>query len=289
MYIQAAINYLTLFSGERVFYREAGSVSAPTVLLLHGFPTSSHQFRNLIPILAPKYRVIAPDLPGFGFTEAPSGYNYTFENIATTIATFIKSVPNPPKTYSIYIFDYGAPTGLRLALKNPEAVSAIISQNGNAYVEGLGPGWDPIKAAWANDTAENRNAIRSLLEFNSTKLQYEYGTRDPSTIAPESYYLDQALMERPGNKDIQINLFVNYKTNVELYPKFQEYFRESQVPLLAIWGEHDVFFLPAGAEAYKRDLPDAEVRFLDAGHFAGETNTREIGEAILEFLGRKGI
>lgn len=289
MYIQAAIKCLSLFSGENIFYREAGSVSDPTVLLLHGFPTSSHQFRNLIPILAPKYRVIAPDLPGFGFTEVPSTYNHTFENIATTISTFIESVPNPPKAYHIYIFDYGAPTGLRLALKNPKAISAIVTQNGNAYEEGLGPGWELIRAAWANDTAENRAAIRSLLEFNSTKQQYEYGTPDPSTIAPESYHLDQALLDRPGNKDIQVNLFVDYKTNVELYPKFQEFFRESQVPLLAIWGKHDVFFLPEGAEAYQRDLPGAEVRFLDAGHFAGETHTRVIGEAMLEFLGRRGI
>jgi len=289
MHIHTAIKYLTLFSGEKIFYREAGSLAAPTILLLHGFPTSSHQFRNLIPLLSPKYRVIAPDLPGFGFTEVPSSYNYTFDDIATTIETFIKSVPQAPQQYTIYIFDYGAPTGLRIASKNPTAVSAIITQNGNAYVEGLGPGWELIKRTWENDTQENRDAIRPFLEFDATKAQYVNGTTDPNNIAPESYYLDQALMDRPGNKDIQLDLFVDYKTNVELYPKFHEYFRASQVPLLAVWGKHDVFFLPEGAEAYKRDLPNAEVILLEAGHFAGETNTGQVGEIMLDFLKRIGV
>ncbi|KAF2186867.1 putative hydrolase [Zopfia rhizophila CBS 207.26] len=291
MDLNPTIKYLTLslFSGEKVFYREAGPASAPIVLLLHGFPSSSHQFRNLIPMLAPKYRVIAPDLPGFGFTSVPSTYNYTFENIATTIGSFLEEISNPPKKYSVYIFDYGAPTGLRLALKDPEKVEAIISQNGNAYVEGLGAFWEPVKKLWANDTKENRDALRPFLEINGTKSQYFDGTHDPSSIAPESYTLDQALLDRPGNKDIQLDLFSNYKTNVALYPKFQEYLRKSQVPLLAAWGKNDAIFIPPGAEAFKQDLPKAEVHLLDAGHFAEESNTEEIGKLILDFFEKNGI
>ena len=288
-FLTTITRYLTLLSGEKVFWREAGSVHSPTVLLLHGFPSSSHQFRNLIPILAPKYRVIAPDLPAFGFTEVPADYNYTFDNLANTIDQFLDKIPNPPKRYSIYIFDFGAPTGLRIATKHPERIQAIISQNGNAYVEGLGAFWEPVEAIWANNTKENQDKIRPFFEIDGTKSQYVNGTKDPEAIAPESYTLDQARLDRPGNKDIQLELLYDYRTNIPLYPKWQEYFRKSQVPLLAAWGKNDAIFIPPGAEAFKKDLPKAEVHLLDAGHFAVETNTVEIGQLILDFLKKHGI
>lgn len=283
------LNTLPLPTGEKIFYRTAGPVDAPTILLLHGFPSSSHQYRNLIPLLATKYRVIAPDLPGYGFTESPSTYKYSFNNIAKTISIFLETVPNPPEKYSIYIFDYGAPTGLRLALSKPSAVSAIFAQNGNAYVEGLGAFWDGIKKYWASNSDEDRAAIAGLLTIGGTKWQYENGTRDPNLVAPETYTLDQALMDRPGNKDIQLDLFKDYESNVKLYPEFQKYFRESQVPLLAVWGKNDEIFPPAGAEAFKKDLPKAEIHLLDAGHFAVETETEEIARLMLAFLERNGI
>jgi pimeloyl-ACP methyl ester carboxylesterase len=284
-----SLHNITLPAGENVFYRESGPASAPTVLLLHGFPTSSHQYRNLIPLLAEKYHVLAPDLPGFGFTTVPQGYVYTFDNIATTISSWLKTIPNSPEKYSIYIFDYGAPTGLRLALQNPSAISAIISQNGNAYVEGLGDAWAPIQKYWTSNSSADRDAIRPLLTAGTTKWQYENGTPDLSTIAPETYTLDQALLDRPGNNDIQLDLFYDYQNNVKLYPKFQEYFRNSQVPLLAAWGKNDPFFIPPGAEAFKKDLPKAEVHLLDAGHFAVESDTKKIAELMLTFLGKNGI
>jgi pimeloyl-ACP methyl ester carboxylesterase len=281
--------YLPLLSGENIFFRESGSLSSPTVLLLHGFPSSSHQFRNLIPLLAPQYRVIAPDFPGFGFTEVPAEYNYTFNNIASTIDQFLEQIPNPPAKYSIYIFDYGAPVGLRLALKHPERIQSIITQNGNAYVEGLGDFWKPIEALWKDNSTAHRDAIRPFLELDATKGQYLNGTKDPESVAPESYTLDQALMDRPGNKDIQLDLFYDYRNNLPLYPKFQQYFRNSQVPLLAAWGKNDVIFVPPGAEAFKRDLPKAEIHLLDGGHFLEESNTKEIAELILSFLQRNHI
>jgi pimeloyl-ACP methyl ester carboxylesterase len=279
----------SLPSGETVFHREAGSPSHPTILLLHGFPTSSHQYRNLIPLLATKYHVLAPDLPGFGFTTAPKEYVYTFENIANTISQWLQIIPNSPKKYSVYIFDYGAPTGLRLALKNPSAISAIISQNGNAYKEGLGDAWAPVQKYWASNSTADRDAIRVLVAAGTTRWQYENGEPDPTVVAPETYTLDQALLDRPGNADIQLDLFYDYQFNVELYPKFQQYFRDSQVPLLATWGKNDPFFTPPGAEAFKRDLPKAEAHLLDAGHFAGETHTAEIAGLMLKFLKDNGI
>ncbi|KAF2707648.1 alpha/beta-hydrolase [Pleomassaria siparia CBS 279.74] len=281
--------YLTLLRGEKIFWRESGSVHSPTILLLHGYPSSSHQFRNLIPILAPKYRVIAPDLPGFGFTEVPSTYDYTFDNLADTIDEFLEKIPHPPTKFSIYIFDYGAPTGLRLATKHPEKIEAIISQNGNAYLEGLGEFWNPVKELWANNSKENQDALRPFLEIDGTKSQYVQGAQDPSAIAPESYMLDQALLDRPGNKEIQLQLFYDYRNNVALYPKWQEYFRVSQVPLLAAWGKNDFIFIPPGAEAFKKDLPKAEVHLLDAGHFLLETNAVQQGKLILEFLKKNDI
>jgi len=274
-----------------VFYREKGPANAPVLLLLHGFPSSSHQYRNLIPLLATKYRVIAPDLPGFGFTEIPSllGFQYNFANLASTIGEFLDTLSITK--FGVYIFDYGAPTALRLALQRPDAIQAIITQNGNAYEEGLGDVWAPLREFWAShNTSEDRSKIESaLLTFDTTKWQYENGTKDLNTIAPESYQLDFALMQRPGNAGIQLDLFFDYQNNIKLYPEFHEYFRKSQVPLLAVWGKKDPFFIPPGAEAFKKDLPKAEVQLLDAGHFAVESDTEEIARLILEFLSKNGI
>ena len=242
-------------------------------------------FRELIPRLADRYRVIAPDLPGFGFTEVPAErkYAYTFDALALTIEAFTEALE--VNRYAIYVFDYGAPTGFRLAMAHPERVTAIVSQNGNAYEEGLGDAWGPIRKYWAEPTAENRDVIRqNVLTLEGTKWQYTHGVAVPESVAPESYTLDMALMERPGNQEIQLDLFLNYASNVKLYPKFQEYFRKFQPPLLAVWGKSDPFFLPAGAEAYKRDLPKAQVQFFDTGHFALETHVDEIASAILSFL-----
>jgi len=273
--------------GNSIFYREAGPKTAPTLLLLHGFPTSSHMFRNLIPALADRYHVVAPDLPGFGFTHTPSRdqFRYTFENLANVIGKFTEVIGLD--RFAIYIFDYGAPVGLRLALAHPERITAIISQNGNAYVEGLSQGWNPIQKYWAEPTADNRAALREFLKPESTKGQYLYGVADVTLVAPETYELDSALMARPGNDEIQLDLFLDYASNVALYPKFQEYFRTKQPPLLAVWGKNDPFFVPPGAEAFKKDIPAAEVHFFETGHFALETHHKEIAQAIREFLGRK--
>src|SRR5882724_11855797 len=273
--------------GSKIFYREAGSKTAPTVLLLHGFPTSSHMFRNLIPALADCYHVVAPDLPGFGFSEAPDRkrFRYTFENLANVIDTFTQTIGL--ERYAIYVFDYGAPVGLRLALAHPERITAIISQNGNAYEEGLSQGWNPIQKYWKEPTAENRAALREFLKPEATQWQYSHGARDTALLAPEAYELDSALLSRPGNDEVQLDLFLDYASNVALYPKFQEYFRTKQPPLLAVWGKNDPFFLPPGAEALKRDNPTAEVHFFDTGHFALETHAQEIGPAINDFLARK--
>lgn len=276
-----------VIDGTRIFYREAGSQTAPTVVLLHGFPTSSHMFRNLIPALAERYHVIAPDLPGFGFSDAPDRkqFRYTFDQLAQTIDRFTESIGLA--RYAIYVFDYGAPVGFRLALAHPDRVTAIISQNGNAYEEGLSQGWNPIQKYWKEPTAQNRAALRDFLTPESTRWQYVHGVSDETRVAPESYTLDSALLARPGNDEIQLDLFLDYASNVALYPKFQEYFRTQKPPLLAIWGKNDPFFLPPGAEAFKRDNPNAEVRFLDTGHFALETHSAEIASAIQDFLGRK--
>jgi pimeloyl-ACP methyl ester carboxylesterase len=271
--------------GVRVFYRAAGDANAPVLLLLHGFPSSSFMFRNLISRLADQYRVIAPDLPGFGFTEVPEGrkYPYTFDALAGTMEAFTEALKLD--RYAIYVFDYGAPTGLRLAMRHPERVTAIVSQNGNAYEEGLGDAWGPIRTYWAQPTAANREVIRqNILNFEGTRWQYTHGVANPEAVAPESYTLDAALLERPGNKDVQLDLFLDYASNVKLYPKFQEYFRQSKPPLLAIWGKNDPFFIPAGAEAFRKDIPNAQVHFLDTGHFAIETNVVEIAAAMKEFL-----
>jgi pimeloyl-ACP methyl ester carboxylesterase len=271
--------------GVTVFYRQAGSPNSPVVLLLHGFPTSSFQYRDLIPRLADRCRVIAPDLPGFGFTEVPDQrrYKYSFDSLADTVVAFTDALQL--KRYALYVFDYGAPVGFRLAMARPERVTAIVSQNGNAYEEGLGDAWDPIRKYWAAPTTENRDVIRkNILTLEGTRWQYTHGVTNPESVAPESYTLDWALLQRPGNNEIQLDLFLDYASNVKLYPKFQEYFRESKPPLLAIWGKNDPFFIPAGAEAFRKDLPEAKVQFLDTGHFALETHVEEIAVAMRDFL-----
>jgi pimeloyl-ACP methyl ester carboxylesterase len=273
--------------GHKIFYREAGSKTAPAILLLHGFPTSSHMFRNLIPALADRYHVVAPDLPGFGFSDVPDRkeFRYTFEQLAKVIGSFTETIALG--RFAIYVFDYGAPVGLRLALAHPERITAIISQNGNAYEEGLSDGWNPIQKYWKEPTAENRAALREFLKPEATQWQYSHGVQDTTLLAPEACQLDSALLARPGNDEIQLDLFLDYASNVALYPKFQEYFRTKRPPLLAVWGKNDPFFLPPGAEAFKRDNPSAELHFFDTGHFALETHAQEIGSAINDFLGRK--
>ena len=272
--------------GVRVFYREAGEPAKPTLLLLHGFPSSSHQFRQLIPLLSAHFHIIAPDLPGFGFTEVPAErkYAYTFDALAETLGHFVETLGL--KRYAMYVFDYGAPTGLRLAVKYPERMTALISQNGNAYLEGLGDAWAPIKAYWAEPSAKNRQVIAdAILHLQGTRWQYEHGVSTPELIAPESYTLDALLLERPGNKDIQLDLFLDYANNLKRYPDFQRFFRETQLPTLAIWGQNDPFFIPPGAEAFKRDNPNAVVELLDTGHFALETHVDYIAKRIIEAIG----
>ena len=256
--------------GVQLFYRDAGAANAPVILLLHGFPTSSFMFRELIPRLASKYRVIAPDLPGFGFTEIPSDrqYAYSFDQLALTLEAFTRVLKI--NRYAIYVFDYGAPTGFRLAMAHPERVTALVTQNGNAYEEGLGDAWGPIRKYWAAPTAENRDILRqSILTAGGTRWQYTHGVAHPESIPPESYTLDTS--------------------NVRLYPKFQEYFRKSKPPLLAIWGKNDPFFIPAGAKAFRKDIPGAKIQFLDTGHFALETHVVEISSAVKDFLETNGI
>jgi pimeloyl-ACP methyl ester carboxylesterase len=273
--------------GVNVFYREAGPADGPVVLLLHGFPASSFQYRELIPRLADKYRVIAPDLPGFGFTEVPETrkYKYSFDALAQTVLAFTDALGL--KRYALYVFDYGAPTGFRLAMARPERVTAIVSQNGNAYEDGLGDSWAPIRRYWSDPSAANREEVRkAAVSFEGIKFQYMHGVPNPEAVKPEGYWLDYALVNRPGNTDIQLDLFLDYANNVKLYPKFQEYFRKSKPPLLAIWGKNDPFFIPPGAEAYKRDIPNATVQFLNTGHFALETHVEEIAAAVRELLGK---
>lgn len=270
--------------GVKVFYREAGAPHSPAVLLLHGFPTSSFQYRELIPRLADRFRVLAPDLPGFGFTEVPPerGYHYTFDNLAHSILAFTDALQL--KRYALYVFDYGAPTGFRLAMARPEKVTGIISQNGNAYEEGLGDAWAPIRRYWSEPSPQNREAIRKGLNAEGMRHEYSSGISNLDLIKPEGYTLDAALLARPGNVDIQLDLFLDYANNVKLYPAFQEYFRKFKPPTLAIWGKHDPYFVPAGAEAFRRDNPNAVVQFLDTGHFALETHVQEIADAMRSFL-----
>ncbi len=281
------VSYKTQQVGDvEVFYREAGAKNSPILLLLHGFPTSSHMFRELIPQLADRYRVIAPDLPGFGYTKSPprEDFQYTFDNLARVVEGFVQALGL--ERYALYIFDYGAPVGLRLATAHPERVTALISQNGNAYLEGFSDEWGPWQAYWRDASAENREACRASLSADVIEnWQYRTGV-DPRRLSPDGYMLDIALMSRPDAEEIQLDLIRDYRTNVELYPMFQAYFREHQPPLLAVWGRHDPAFLPAGAEAYKRDLPGGHVHLLDTGHFALETHAAEIATLIRCFLGQ---
>lgn len=270
--------------GVRIFYREAGSAKAPVLLLLHGFPSSSHMFRELIPRLANHYRVIAPDFPSFGFTAVPEErkYQYTFESLTKTVEAFVDALHLTH--YAIYVFDYGAPIGFRLAVAHPEQITAIITQNGNAYEEGLGEEWGPLRRYWSNPTPENREAIRPMLTLEGIRWQYVQGVANPESVAPESYTLDVALLERSGIREIQLDLFLDYASNVALYPIFQKYFREAKPPVLAIWGKNDPLFIAPGAEAFRRDNPNAVVKLLDTGHFALETHVDEIASEIDQFL-----
>jgi pimeloyl-ACP methyl ester carboxylesterase len=281
------VHYRSADTGShRVSYREAGEPKSPAVLLLHGFPTASHMFRDLIPLLADRYHVVAPDLPGFGNTVSPprGQFDYTFDNLARVIGGFVETVGL--SRYTLYVFDYGAPVGYRLAVAHPERVAAVVSQNGNAYLEGFSDAWGAWRNYWESPTPENREACRASLSPAAIRdVQYLYGS-DPQRVSPDGYTLDIAYMARPGAEEVQLDLILDYRSNVALYPTFQQYFRAHRPPLLAIWGKNDPHFLPPGAEAYRRDIPDAEVRFLDTGHFALETHAAAIGAAMRDFLGR---
>jgi pimeloyl-ACP methyl ester carboxylesterase len=268
----------------KVFYRESGAPSAPKLLLLHGFPSAGHMFRDLIPLLADRFHVIAPDLPGFGQSDMPprSQFKYTFDNIARVIDRFTEVLGF--ERFAVYVFDYGAPTGFRLATWHPERITAIISQNGNAYEEGLSDGWNPIRAYWEDPSSANRNALRAFLAPETTRWQYTHGVPDASCVSPDGLSLDNFYLARPGADEVQLDLFGDYKSNISLYPAFQDYFRTHKPPFLAVWGKHDPFFLPAGANAFKRDIPRADVRFYDTGHFALETHAEPIALAMREFL-----
>nr|WP_199161559.1 alpha/beta hydrolase [Elizabethkingia sp. ASV34] len=280
-----SIHYRNIKVAElKIFFREAGNPDKPTLLLLHGYPTSSHMFRNLIPILSKQFHIIAPDLPGFGFSDAPDhkAFNYTFDHLAQVMQSFIEQLQL--KQFALYVFDYGAPVGFRLAMNNPEKITGIISQNGNAYQEGLSTEWDPIQRYWRDSSDANRKALHGFIAKEAIWFQYHQGVKNSSLIAPEAYTLDQKFLDRPGNIEIQLDLVRDYQTNVALYPKFQEYFRTYQPKTLLVWGDKDPYFLPEGAKAYKKDLPNATLKFYDTGHFALETHVNEIGLEILEFL-----
>ncbi len=283
----ADIKYQTAdVDGFKVFYREAGPADAPKLLLLHGFPSAGHMFRNLIPLLMDRFRIIAPDLPGFGQSDMPARdkFAYTFDNLANIIERFTEVVGFD--RFAVYVFDYGAPTGFRLATRRPERITAIISQNGNAYEEGLSDGWSPIRAYWQEPSQTNRDALRAFLKPETTHWQYTHGVSDLAVVSPDGQSLDNFYLARPGAAEVQLDLFGDYKSNIALYPAFHEYFRTRKPRLLAVWGKNDPFFLPPGAQAFKRDIPEADVRFFDTGHFALETHAKEIADAIREFLAR---
>ncbi len=272
--------------GLKLFYRSAGDPGAPVVLLLHGFPSASHMFRDLIPELASRYQVVAPDLPGFGMTEQPSRetFSYTFENLAEVVGRFTEVLGL--NKFALYVFDYGAPIGFRLAVKHPERISAIVSQNGNTYLEGVSEAFAPVQAYWNDPSQANRDALRGFLAPQTTLFQYIHGVSNPDLESPDGRNLDDFYLARPGNDEIQLDLLGDYKTNVAMYGDIQAYLRDRRPPVLAIWGKNDPFFIPPGAEAFKRDVPSAEVRFVDSGHFALETHAKEIGAVMREFLAK---
>jgi pimeloyl-ACP methyl ester carboxylesterase len=272
--------------GLKIFYREAGPAGAPTLLLLHGFPSASHMFRDLIPLLADRFHLVAPDLPGFGQSEQPprGSFVYSFDNLAKVVDRFTEIAGL--KRYAMYVFDYGAPVGFRLAVRHPERIAAIVTQNGNAYLEGVSGAFNPIQAYWKEPTQANRDALRAFLAPETTLFQYTQGVSDPSLVSPDGRSLDDFYLARPGNAEIQLDLFLDYQSNVAAYGDFQAYFRRYQPPLLAVWGKNDPFFIPAGAEAFARDIPKAEIRFFDTGHFALETHAMEIAQTMRDFLSR---
>jgi pimeloyl-ACP methyl ester carboxylesterase len=274
--------------GIKVFYREALKAGAPKLLLLHGFPTSGHMFRDLMPLLADKFHLVAPDLPGFGLTDMPprERFRYTFDNIARVIERFTEIIGFD--SFALYVFDYGAPTGFRMAVRHPERITAIVSQNGNAYEEGLSDGWTPLRAYWEDASEANRKALRAFLTPEMTSWQYTHGVPDPSSVSPDGQNLDNYYLARPGADEIQLDLFGDYKSNIALYPTVQSYFRAQKPPFLAVWGKNDPFFLPPGAEAFKRDIPEAQVHFFDTGHFALETHCVEIAKIISDFIDGRG-
>jgi pimeloyl-ACP methyl ester carboxylesterase len=270
--------------GFRIAFREAGNPSAPKLLLLHGFPSAGHMFRDLIPLLSDRFHLVAPDLPGFGLSDMPARdrFTYSFDNVASVIGRFTEVIGFD--WFAIYVFDYGAPTGFRIAAKHPERITGIVSQNGNAYAEGLSEGWNPIRAYWQDPSQSNRETLRAFLKPETTVWQYTHGVPDPALVSPDGYSLDNHYLSRPGADEVQLDLFGDYKSNVALYPAFQAYFRAHKPRFLAVWGRNDPFFLPAGAEAFRRDIPDAQVTFFETGHFALETHAAEIAAAIRAFL-----
>lgn len=282
-------HYVTVSNGTKIFYREAGSKANPTFLLLHGFPTSSNQYRHLIALLSTKYHILAPDLPGFGFTTTPPEFKHSFANLADTIGLFLDALK--VQKFAVYIFDYGAPVGLRVALKRPQEVLAIVSQNGNAYKEGLGEFWKTIEPLWQSNPSQQirDEAASNLLTIGATKWQYETGVPDVDALDPAAYTLDQALLDRAGQKEIQVGFFMDYKNNIAIYPDFHRFFRDTNVPVLAIWGKNDPIFIPPGAEAFKQDVKKLEVKFVDSGHFALESHVEEVAREILAFFDKYSV